>query len=82
MGKRYRLSRDVSLTFRGHSVRAKAGSPVLWVPGGTGGYSLDPHGVETDSDTSPGTIWDHDTDHYHIWAPLDAVEEAPEGGAR
>lgn len=79
MGKRFRLSRDVTLTFqRLHTVRAKAGTAVQEIMGGMGpNYALSPLAVETDSPTGRGSLWAHDTTYYHIWAPSDAVEEVP-----
>lgn len=79
MAERFRLSRDVTLTFqRIHTVRAKAGTPVQRLISGMGPcYALSPSAVETDSPTGRGTIWAHDTTYYHIWAPADAVEEVP-----
>lgn len=80
---RYQLSRDVTLTFqRIHTVRAKAGTPLQTIYGGSGVvcYAIAPHNVETDSERGPNSIFQHDTRHYYIWVPTDAVEEVPEAG--
>lgn len=70
------LSRDVELSFRGlHTVRAKAGTPLRPITGGGGViyYAISPADVETDSDRSKTSIWAHDTKHFFIYAPADAV---------
>lgn len=76
--KRYRLSRDVQLSFRNfHTVRAKAGAPVD--PRTCGGdrveFSIEPAHVETDSPRGDGSMWQHDTRYFFIWVRFDAVEE-------
>lgn len=69
------LSRDVEMTFRDlHTVRAKAGTPLLPVPGGDRRhYAIPLAYVETDSPTGRGTLWAHDARYFYIWAPADAV---------
>lgn len=74
----FRLSRDIEMTFRRlHTVRAKAGTPVLALLGGSPrGFVIAPTNVETDSPRGRGTLWDHDTTYHYIWVPFDAVEAA------
>ncbi|RWC91665.1 MAG: hypothetical protein EOS72_03145 [Mesorhizobium sp.] len=76
MVKHYRLSRDVTVRFRGsYDVRAKAGTVLEHVPHNAGiatpGFAIPVAACETDV----GTYADFDLAHYYVWAPADAVEE-------
>ncbi|MER9961655.1 hypothetical protein NKJ72_11920 [Mesorhizobium sp. M0045] len=85
MVKRYRLSRDVVVRFRGdYDVTAKAGTVLEHVPhnGGlkTPGFAIPPAACDAGQMGKAGTwsIFGHDSKHFYIWAPADAVEEFDE----
>jgi hypothetical protein len=70
-----KLSKDIAITFRDfHNVTAKAGAPLRAIKGGDRVYyALSPSQVETDSPRDSRSMWAHDTKHYYIYVPDDAV---------
>lgn len=70
----YRLSRDVTVQFRGfYTVTAKAGTPLQMIRDGMGKpcYAIPPHACD------PGALaamFKHDATYFYVWAPADAVE--------
>lgn len=76
----YRLSRDVTVRFRGdYDVTAKAGTRLMMIPDGSGKpcYAIPPSACDAGPMGAAGTrsIFGHDSKYYHVWAPADAVEE-------
>ncbi|KAB0269045.1 hypothetical protein [Microvirga brassicacearum] len=72
-------TRDLEFMFQGlHHCRVKAGTPVRWQSGGTGGYVVEPAHVELPPTQARGrgTLWAHDTHYHFIWIESDAVAEA------
>lgn len=73
------LSRDVEIMFRDdYPVKAKAGTRLHLVRGasGTAGdlWSIPPHACDAGPMGGKNSIFAHDSKHFYIWAPLDAVE--------
>jgi len=76
----YRLSRDVTVRFRGdYDVTAKAGTRLTRHRDGMGKpcFAIPPNACDAGPMGAAGTwsIFSHDSKHFYIWAPADAVEE-------
>ena len=73
---KFRTSRVVELKFCVfHDVTIPKGTPLQEIACGLGPqYAAHPSLVETTSPRGRGTIWAHDTEHFFIFVPADAVE--------
>jgi hypothetical protein len=87
MSPRAILSRDVSVMFngggdprRGYEVKAKAGTRLELIENASGTegdkWAIPPASCDAGSAGKAGTwsIFGHDSKHYYVWAPVDAVE--------
>lgn len=74
-----KLSRDVTVNFRGYNVTAKAGTKLELVKNASGTHgnmwAIPAYLCDAGPMGKAGkwSIFGHDSMHYYIWAPIDAI---------